>query len=482
MNQVIPVIISGGSGARLWPVSREGHPKPFMRLGDGQTLLEKAYRRASKLSSVAEIGVSKTVITVTNRDYYFQSRDELKRAGANGTFLLEPVGRNTAAAIAIAAYKIREKFGPKAIMLVMSADHLILDDVAFSEAITKAVVLANEEHNFLVTLGILPSSPEVGFGYLKAGDKVGDGFSVAAYVEKPDLLTAKKYIESGNYFWNSGIFCFSAGQFLSQLTLHAPNINSASEKCWQSINEEARSDESYLELPEDLFSQIPNISIDYAIMEKSACVAVVPVDMGWSDVGSWSAVRDLISPDKQSNRATGHTIFINSNNTFVQSDSRLVAAVGLENVMIIDTPDALLVANPEHAQDVKQVVDILKKSNHEAFKLHKTVCRPWGTYTVLQDSAGFKIKRIEVRPGAKLSLQSHEHRSEHWIVVHGEAEVVNGSQKLCLKENESTYIPAGALHRLENNGNQTLTIIEVQCGLYLGEDDIVRYEDTYGRK
>lgn len=479
--KLIPVVLSGGSGTRLWPVSREGHPKPFMKLVDGETLIEKTYRRAVKLPGVVLSEGKPKILTVTNRDYYFMTRDELQKAGATGSFLLEPCGRNTAPAIAMAAHRINDKFGPDTLMLVLSADHLIQDEIAFAEAVKTASKLALNEGGFLVTFGIVPDAPETGFGYIKAGGELTGGFQVDAFVEKPDAPTAKKYLDSGGYFWNSGMFCFKAGEFLKQLSIYAPDVAKTCAHCWSIMKKGVPADEAMLEIPESCFSGVANISVDYALMERSNRVAVVPSDIGWSDIGSWSAIRDLVEPDSQNNRAYGDAIFVNSQNTFVQSEDRLVAAVGLDNVMIVDTPDALLVANPACAQDVKTVVSILKKADHDAFKLHKTVCRPWGTYTILEEGPGFKMKRIEVKPGGRLSLQKHAHRSEHWIVVQGEAVVVNGGAELVVNKNESTYIPAGHKHRLENRTGSQLVLIEVQCGDYLGEDDIVRFEDNYGR-
>ena len=479
MTILVPVIMSGGAGTRLWPVSREGHPKPFMKLADGETLIEKTYKRAAKLPGVAKENGKAKLLTVTNRDYYFMSKDELHKAGATGSFLLEPYGRNTAPAIAMAAHRVQDKFGVDALMLVLSADHLIEDEVAFAEAVHKAVQLAAMD--ILVTFGIVPRAPETGFGYIKAGGELKGGYQVEAFVEKPDASTAQKYLDSGDYFWNSGMFCFSAGQFLNQLSMYAPEVGEACAKCWNELKNASSVEQTMLEISESLFQQVPDISVDYAVMERSNRVAVVPSDIGWSDIGSWNAIRDLVKPDSQNNRAYGDAIFVNSKDTFVQSEDRLVAAVGLDNVMIIDTSDALLVAATDCSQDVKQVVSLLKKTNHDAFKLHKTVSRPWGTYTVLEEGSGFKMKRIEVKSGGCLSLQMHKHRSEHWIVVEGEAVVVNGDNELIVKNNESTYIPAGQKHRLENRTSNNLVLIEVQCGAYLGEDDIVRFDDRYGR-
>lgn len=481
MNILIPVVISGGAGTRLWPVSREGHPKPFMKLLDGETLLEKTYRRANKLPSLFKKDGMANIITVTNRDYYFMSRDELKKTGANGTFLLEPFGRDTAPAIALAAHQVRSKYGLDALMLIMSADHLIQDDSAFVRVVTDAITLAGSDHNYLVTFGILPTSPETGYGYIESGDSLGTGNRVTSFVEKPNIETAKLYLRSGKHYWNSGIFCCNANKLLKEIEIYAPNVAKICNECWHQMEQEYPKESSMLEIPEELFKQVPNISIDYAVMEKSSQVAVIPSEFGWNDIGTWSAIRDLISPDHQNNRALGEVIFMNSSNTFVQSEDRIVAAVGLENLMIVDTTDALLVINPVYSQDVKKVVSILKEQGNDAFKLHKTVARPWGTYTILEESVSFKIKRIEVKPGASLSLQMHHHRSEHWIVVTGTAKVYNEGKELFVSSNESTYIPAGHRHRLSNDTEEDLVLIEVQCGLYLGEDDIVRYDDKYGR-
>lgn len=481
MTILIPVILSGGAGSRLWPVSREGHPKPFMKLADGQTLLEKTYRRAALLPGVYQENGKSKLLTVTNRDYYFMSRDELEKAGATGVFLLEPCSRNTAPAIALAAHRINSKFGPDALMLVLAADHLILDEDAFAKAVEWAVSLAKSPSDLLVTFGIVPTGPETGFGYIEAGQKIENGRKAKAFVEKPDAKTAQGYIDAGNYFWNSGMFCFSAGQLLKQLELWAPEVSSSAQACWNEMQNEITAESLTYEIPEARFMDVPDISIDYALMEKSNDVAVIPSNFGWSDVGSWSAIRDLLPSDESNNRSSGEVIFYKSRDTYVQSEDRLVATIGVNNLMIIDTKDALLVADPTCDQDVKSVVALLKNANHDAYKLHQTVSRPWGTYTVLEDKPGFKIKRIEVRPGGRLSLQSHKFRSEHWVVVKGCAHVVNGDLEIKVLSNESTYIPAGHKHRLENRTDEDLIMIEVQCGAYLGEDDIVRFEDTYGR-
>lgn len=469
-DTLITVVLSGGAGTRLWPASREGSPKPFMKMADGQTLIEKTYVRAKALGS--------EVLTVTNRDYYFMSRDELERVGVSGAFLLEPFGRNTAPAIALAARMIEVMHGPETLMLVLAADHLIADQDRFASAVAEASKLA--EQDYLVTFGIVPTAPETGFGYIEQGDSLESGNKVASFVEKPDLATAKGYVASGRYLWNSGMFCFKAGVFLEELVKTSPEVTKAVDTCW--IAMQPLNNPQAIEIPAEHFKRAPDVSIDYAVMEKSDKVAVIPSDFGWSDIGSWNAIRDQIEPDFDHNRALGEVVFFDSTNTFVQSEDRLVATVGIKDLMIIDTADALLVVHPDRSQDVKKVVAKLKKDGHDAFKLHRTVSRPWGTYTVLEEAPGFKIKRIEVMPGASLSLQMHHHRSEHWIVVNGIAKITNGDNEILVQANESTYIPAGQKHRLENPGTIPCVMIEVQCGSYLGEDDIVRFEDTYGRK
>lgn len=474
---IIPVILSGGAGTRLWPVSREDHPKPFMRLPDGQSLLQKTYLRAASL--IAEGG---EIVTVTNREHYFESRDHFAQASLSGhraRFLLEPQGRNTASAIAVAALALAAEHGEDAVLVVMAADHLIHDLPGFNAATEHAMALARQ--GYLVTYGIRPTAPETGFGYIEVGEALDEqaGCRVRRFVEKPDFATAQEYLESGRFLWNSGMFCFTAGSLIDQLQVHAPELLELARAC---VAQSPRGDGAQMqELHAQSFAALPDISIDYALMERSDKVAVVPAAFDWSDIGSWNALRELVDADAQQNRVQGDAIFIDSRNTFVRSQGRLVATVGVDNLIVVETPDAILVANADCAQQVGQVAKRLKLENHQAYRLHRTVSRPWGTYTVLEEGPRFKIKRIVVKPGAALSLQMHHHRSEHWIVVQGMAKVVNGETSLLINSNESTFIPAGHKHRLENPGVIDLVMIEVQSGEYLGEDDIVRFEDQYGR-
>ncbi|MDD2914289.1 MAG: mannose-1-phosphate guanylyltransferase/mannose-6-phosphate isomerase [Gallionella sp.] len=469
--RLIPTILCGGAGSRLWPVSRELHPKPFIRLSDGQSLLQKAFLRGAMLPDVEEI------LTVTNRELFFKTEDEFREVNATGiptSFILEPFGRNTAAAIAVATLQTKQKHGKDALVLLLAADHLIADQGAFTQAVAQAIKLA--QSGKLVTFGIQPEAPETGYGYIEA-----EGSDVLRFVEKPSLEKAQAYLASGRYLWNSGMFCFTAGVMLQEMERHCPEILAASRVCMAQSRKAEGDGFAQVDLHPESFDQIPDNSIDYAVMEKSANVAVVPCSIGWSDIGSWSALGDLTAADEKGNRVEGEALLHDVSNCYIQSNERIVGALGVDNLIIIDTPDAILIADRNRVQDVKLLYASLKADGHEAHKLHRTVHRPWGTYTVLEESARFKIKRIEVKPAGKLSLQMHHHRSEHWIVVSGMAKVTNGDSETLVNTNESTYIPAGHMHRLENVGVVDLVMIEVQSGEYLGEDDIVRFDDKYGR-
>ena len=475
---LLPIILSGGAGSRLWPVSREALPKPFIALPDGETLLQKTLKRAIALPGVER------VLTVTNRDYYFLTRDEYESNADSGEgrdiahdYLLEPLGRNTAPAIAAAALHVARKHGKDTVLLVLAADHLIQDQASFAQAVADAQALALQ--GYLVTFGIQPTAPETGYGYIESGATLAGtpGYEVARFVEKPDLATAQDYLASGRFTWNSGMFCFTAGSMLAALQDYAPEVLTAVEQTFDAT----AFDKDPVVLDAATFAVVPDISIDYAVMERADKVAVVPVSFDWSDIGSWSALAELVTPDERGNRASCDAVLLDSDNCFIQSDSRMVAAIGLNDLLVVDTPDALLIAHNSRAQDVKSVVARLKLVSHATVHHHRKTHRPWGTYTVLEEGDGFKLKRIVVKPGASLSLQMHHHRSEHWVVVSGTAKVINGEREILVQRNESTYIPAGTAHRLTNPGVVDCVMIEVQTGDYLGEDDIVRLEDRYGR-
>jgi len=420
------------------------------------------------------------VLTVTGRDHYFITRDEYQRlegVDPEGLhYLLEPTGRNTAPAIALAACLVREHWGEEALMLVLPADHVIQDQDAFVAAVANARKLAADGQ--LVTFGIHPTHPETGYGYLRMGDALGKaGHQVAEFVEKPDLALAREYLDSGQYLWNSGMFCFTAGRYLKALEKHMPDLRQQAEACWLSSDRRA----TPVELDGATFACMTGISIDYAVMEKAENAAVVRGDFGWSDVGSWKAMSDLAAADDAGNKVDGRAILIDSKNCFVQGQDRLVAIVGVEDLVIVDTGDAVLVANRDRAQDVKAVVEHLRRDDDDTATYHQTVYRPWGSYTILEDAPDAKVKRLVVKPGQVLSLQLHHRRSEHWTVVCGTARVRVGDREFDLKQNESAYIPKHTLHRLENTTTEDIALIEVQCGDYFGEDDIERLEDVYGR-
>lgn len=468
---LIPTILCGGAGSRLWPVSRELHPKPFIRLADNQSLLQKAFLRGAELPDVKEI------VTVTNRELLFKTKDEFGEINSNElitSYILEPFGRNTAAAIVAAAIQVKKNYGDDAVLLILAADHLIADHAAFKDAVEQATQLAREGK--IVTFGMHADSPATGYGYIQA-----EGNNVLRFVEKPSLEKAQEYLASGDYYWNSGMFCFTAGSLLQEMDRHSPDILAATTTCMHNSKVISSFSVTQVELDATTFAQVPDLSIDYALMEKSKKVAVVPANIGWSDIGSWNEMANLVAPDKKGNRIHGHALVHETNDCYIHSEHRLVGVVGVDNLVVIDTPDALLVADKSRSQEVKHIYKQLKDLNHDAHKLHRTVFRPWGTYTVLEEGDGFKIKRIVVKPGASLSLQMHRHRSEHWVVVNGVAKVTNGDRLITIKTNESTYIPAGNKHRLENTTDTPVVMIEVQTGAYVGEDDIIRFQDVYGR-
>lgn len=476
MMRIVPVILSGGTGSRLWPLSRKSFPKPFVTLPDGESLIQKTLRR------VIDIKGDAPLLTVTNRDYYFLTRDTFAECARihgqtihNVHYLLEPAGRNTSPAMAAAALWAQEVAGPDSMLLVLPSDHLIKDQSQFVDAVTKAADLA--EQGYLVTFGITPAAPETGYGYIQKGTALDGGYQVTRFVEKPDQHTAQDYLDSGHYLWNSGMFCMRADSLLSALQQYAAEVL---ETVQSAMDAASRNGDTW-ELGSD-FKQAPDISIDYAIMEKAPNVAVVEAGFDWNDLGAWSGYGTLIAKDEDGNQVHApDCVLVDTRNCVVQSPDRLTAVLGLQDILIVDTPDALLVADRSRDQEVKTIVERLKSRKHSTVDLHTTVHRPWGTYTTLEEGEYFKIKRIIVKKGEKLSLQMHHHRSEHWIVVSGTARIVNGQEEKLIMTNQSTYIPAGCQHRLENPGMIDLVLIEVQSGAYLGEDDIVRFDDIYGR-
>lgn len=468
---LIPVILCGGVGSRLWPVSRERYPKPFMRLADGQSLLQKTFLRAVALPGVRALTLA------SNRDLYFNLVDELAPVGlacVAATFLLEPFGRDTAAAVAAAALQAEASAGADAALLVLPADHLVTDQPAFAAAVARALALAQAGR--LVTFGIPPAHPETGYGYIEA-----EGERVLRFIEKPPLDQAERYVASGRFLWNSGMFCFTARTLLAQMRAHCPEILQATRPALAGARVVEGPGVRQVALDAAAFERVPKTSLDYALMEKSRDVAVVPCAIGWSDIGSWAAVSDLTAPDARGNRISGNALALESSGCYVQSGGRTVGLVGVRDLLVVDTDDALLVAGRDACQEVKRLYEMLKERGDASCRIHRTVHRPWGTYTVLGSGAGFKIKRLDLKPGGRLSLQLHHHRSEHWVVVRGTAQVTTDTHTFFVRANESTYIPAGHKHRLENPGADSVVIIEVQSGDYVGEDDIIRFDDAYGR-
>ena len=465
---ITPVILSGGSGSRLWPLSRTMYPKQFLPLNSGQTMLQETVARLSELTTDAPM-------VICNEEHRFLAAEQLRTFGIDdASIVLEPVGRNTAPAIALAALSLEAAGKADTVMLVLAADHVIADVEAFTQAVV--VAEAEAEKGKLVTFGIVPTEPATGYGYIKASAP-GSVSPVAQFVEKPDLATAQGYVESGQYYWNSGMFMFTAKTYLAELESHRPDMLEA---CKLAMADTSL-DLDFIRVNADAFAACPDDSVDYAVMEKTDQAVVVPMDAGWSDVGSWSALWDVKDKDAQGNVVQGDALLEATANTYVSSQNRLVATVGVDDLIIVDTQDAVLVAHKDKVQDVKSIVNRIKADGRSEANQHREVYRPWGKYDSIDFGDRYQVKRITVKPGAQLSLQKHHHRAEHWIVVSGTAEVRCGEQTLLLSENQSTYIPLGEVHQLKNPGKLPLELIEVQSGSYLGEDDIVRFEDVYGR-
>ncbi|MFT3857770.1 MAG: mannose-1-phosphate guanylyltransferase/mannose-6-phosphate isomerase [Aquabacterium sp.] len=480
-HTLLPVIMAGGSGTRLWPLSRALYPKQFLVLQGNQSLFQQAHLRLKALAA-EDIAVASPCV-VGNEEHRFLVLDQLRELkGEPSSLLLEPVGRNTAPAVTLAALQATAD-GTDPILVVTPADQTVTDEAAYTAALQKAIRAAADGD--IVILGITPDRPETGFGYIRTGDADAKGVrGVKAFVEKPDLETAKGYVADGGYFWNSGMFVMKASRWLAALAHFRPDIAQATRASFDVRTTDAQ----FVRPGKAEFSAVPSESVDYAVMEKCPAepgcgftVRMVPLDAGWSDLGAWDAVWQVSEHDGQGNAAQGDALFQNSRNTLVHATSRLVAAVGLDNVVVVETPDAVLVADRSSSQDVKKIVSTLEGQSRTEGTLHRRVHRPWGWYDSIDHGPRFQVKRIMVKPKASLSLQMHHHRAEHWIVVSGTAEVTVGDKVVMLSENQSTYIPLGTVHRLVNPGTIPLEIIEVQSGSYLGEDDIVRYQDNYGR-
>jgi len=467
---LVPVILCGGAGTRLWPASRASMPKPFIKIRDNKSLLRLTHERVSQLDGVSR------VVAVTNVEYGLRTAEELAGIGAGLDLLLEPFGRNTAPAVAIAAVWVQRQYGPEATLLVVPSDHLVEPQSEFAAAVAAAREQA--ELGKLVVFGVQPTRPETGFGYVKQGAALGaKAFVVERFVEKPPLKEAERMLADGCYTWNSGMFCFKVATIRAALTKHAPEVLKGAEDAVAS----GVSRSGIIEFLASAFNALPDISIDYAVMERATNVAMIPCRFAWSDIGSWKSLSDALPVDAQGNYADGRAMLVDSQNTYVRSGGRLVAAIGLKDLVVVETPDAVLVAHKDASQQVKEVVGRLKMDGDPVATEHLTVERPWGSFTVLGSTDSFKLKRIEVKPGRRLSLQMHHRRSEHWVVIEGTARVTVGDHLFDLPTGESTYVPVRTRHRLENPSDTPLVIIEVQCGDYVGEDDIVRFADDFGR-
>jgi mannose-1-phosphate guanylyltransferase/mannose-6-phosphate isomerase len=501
---VIPVILCGGSGTRLWPLSRSGFPKQFLVLsGDdsNQSLFQQAIERINAIGDQNQGGLNQvsielgSTLIVTNEEHRFLALDQLRELkDIQATLLLEPVGRNTAPALTLAAFQAKDlKVGSESIdpiLVITPADQTIQNQAVFIKALQDcvAIVSADDGKQTIVILGITPTAPETGYGYIKRNAKQGSQgeYAVERFVEKPDAQTAQAYLADGNYLWNSGMFVMRASTWLSALKEFRPDIYGATETAWVARTVDEAGQTTFIRPDKEIFQTIPNESIDYAVIEKCPesnkfNVKMVELNAGWNDLGAWDAVWQVGKQDENGNVTSGDAIASNSRNSLIHSSSRLVSAVGVDNLIIVETADAVLVADRKKSQDVKHIVTQLEAQKRDEKNLHRKVARPWGWYDSVDEGERFKVKRIQVKPGASLSLQMHHHRAEHWIVVKGVAEITNGDQVITLTENQSTYIPQGQTHRLANPGSSPLEIIEVQSGSYLGEDDIVRFEDNYGR-
>ena len=470
MTYLVPVILAGGSGTRLWPLSRQQYPKQFLKLFGDHTMLQQTLQRLIGLEGLAD------PIVVCNEDHRFIVAEQLQEIGLNSSIILEPLARNTAPAIALAAFRAKELYG-NAILLVLPADHLIGEVEHFQNAIKNAAELA--QTGSLTTFGVVPTRVETGYGYIET--EVVSGSLVCAvkrFVEKPDEEAAQQYIEAGNYLWNSGMFVFSADCYLDALKKFEPDCMSASEQAYANKDIDA----DFIRIAKESFSMSPSISIDYAVMEKSDNIACIPLDAGWSDVGCWKSYWETADKDSDGNIKLGDVVSLETRNTLAFTQDKLLSTLGVEDLVIVNTQDAVLVVHKNYAQAVKHVIDELKQNKRNEHINHRKVNRPWGFYDSVDTGERFQVKRIQVKPGASLSLQMHRHRAEHWVVVNGTALVQKEDQEIILHENESTFIPQGTKHRLANPTDKTLEIIEVQSGSYLGEDDIVRFEDVYGRQ
>ncbi len=461
---VCAVVMAGGSGTRLWPLSRVSRPKQFLSLNGSETMLQ------STMNRLGDLPISDS-ITICNEEHRFFVAEQLRQVDQLGTVILEPEGRNTAPAIALAALVAEQD----PLLLVLAADHVIGDEVAFNKSVLDAIPLA--EQGKLVTFGIVANSPHTGYGYIKAGVNCGEGFHVERFVEKPSLETARGYIADGGYMWNSGMFLFRASRYLEELEKFRSDIFNVCVQCMA----DRQHDLDFVRIESDVFKDCPSESVDYAVMEHTQDAVVVPMDAQWNDIGSWTSLWDVSDKDPSGNTVLGDVILHDTKNSYVRSEDKLVSTVGVKDMVVVSTKDVVMVAHKDSVQDVKVITEQLKQQQRSEWQLHREVHRPWGKYDSIDCGARYQVKRITVKPGAKLSVQYHHHRSEHWVVVSGQARVTNGDKTFVLSENESTYIPVEVVHALENPGTEDLILIEVQSGSYLGEDDIVRLSDNYGR-